>query len=111
MVFNIGDIIRCSTNKYEITSYKRPCEVVNILNKEFIDVRCLDGDGSLFEVYTELFELVPKHEILHKDMYVEDEHGRKYKFIKYEVKGIRVENILEYTLRYDNIVYKKQFVV
>ena len=62
-MFKIGDIVRCTTDNYGITSYKRPCEVVSIFNKGYIEVRCLNGDGSIFEVEASLFELVPKHEI------------------------------------------------
>lgn len=83
-MFKIGDIVRCKTHKYGITTYKRPCEVVGILNKETIGVRCLGDNGNTFDVRASLFELIPKHEILHKGMYVEDKYKEKYKFIKYE---------------------------
>lgn len=33
------------TNNYGITSYKRPCEIVNIPSKDYIHVKCLGGDG------------------------------------------------------------------
>lgn len=110
-MFKIGDIVRCRTNKYGITSYKRPCEIVDIPNKEYIGVRCLGGDGKMFEVYTDLFELVPKNEILHKGMIVKDKYGEKYKFIFYGIEGIIVEHTLINTLEYDNILYSKQFIV
>lgn len=110
-MFKIGDIVRCRTTKYGITSYKRPCEVVDIPSKEYIGVRCLGGDGKIFDVYTDLFELVPKNEILHRGMIVNDKYGDKYKFIGYRVNGILVEHHWRDTLDYDDIVYKKQFIV
>ena len=58
-----------------------------------------------------LFELVPKHEILHKGMYVEDKYGEKYKFIGYGTRGIRVEHPWREFLDYDDIIYNKQFIV
>lgn len=110
-MFKVGDIVRCTTDKYGITTYKRPCEIVGIPNKEQIEVRCLGGDGSTFDVYTELFELVPKHEILHKGIFVEDMYGEKYKFIGYGARGIRVEHHWREFLDYDDIVYSNKFVV
>lgn len=110
-MFKLGDIVRCTTNKYGITTYKRPCEIVGIPNKEYIEVRCLGDYGSTFEVYTDLFELVPNYEILHKGMYVEDKYGEKYKFIWYGARGIKVEHPWRDILDYDNIVYCKRFTV
>ena len=110
-MFKIGDIVRCRTNKYAVTSYKRPCEIVDIPNKEYIVVRCLGGDGTIFNVYTDLFELVPKHEILHKGMIVKDKYGEKYKFISYVIEGIIVEHPFRNILEYDNILYSKKFIV
>lgn len=110
-MFKLGDIVRCTTDKYGITTYKRPCEIVGIPNKEYIEVRCLGGDGSTFEVYTDLFELVPNYEILRKGMYVEDKYGEKYKFIWYGARGIRVEHPWRNILDYDDIVYSKKFTV
>lgn len=45
-MFKVGDIVRCKTDRYGITTYKRPCEVVGILSDDKIDIRCLGGDGS-----------------------------------------------------------------
>jgi hypothetical protein len=110
-MFKVGDIVRCITDKYGITTYKRPCEIVGIPNKENIDVRCLGGDSSIFEVRASLFEFVPKHEILHKGMYVEDKYEEKYKFKGYGARGIRVEHHWREFLDYDDIVYHKHFKV
>lgn len=110
-MFKVGDIVRCKTDRYRTTSYKRPCEVVGINGEYSIDVRCLGSDGSIFEVKSSLFELVPKHEILHKGMYVEDKYGDKYEFIKYGVRGIRVGHLYKSILFYDDIVYSKNFKV
>lgn len=110
-MFKVGDIVRCKEDKYGITSYKRPCEVVEILSDDKIDVRCLGSDGSTYDVDTKLFELVPPDEILTKGMYVEDKYGEKYKFIKYGTRGIRVEHPWREFLDYDDIVYNKQFIV
>lgn len=110
-MFKIGDIVRCKNNKYGITRYKRPCEIVDIPSKEYIGVRCLGGNEQIFNVYTNLFELVPKNEILHKGMIVKDKYGERYKFISYAIEGIIVEHHWRDTLGYDDIVYKKQFIV
>lgn len=58
-MFKVGDIVRCKTNRYGITTYKRPCEVVEILSDEKINVRCLGRDGSTYDVDADIFELVP----------------------------------------------------
>ncbi len=54
-MFKVGDIVRCKTNRYGITTYKRPCEVVEILSDEKINVRCLERDGSTYDVDTDIF--------------------------------------------------------
>lgn len=110
-MFKVGDIVRCKEDRYGITTYKRPCEVVGILSDEKIDVRCLGGDGRTFEVLTNLFELVPPNEVLIEGMYIEDKYGEKYKFIWYSARGIRVEHHWKGILDYDDIVYNKKFVV
>jgi len=110
-MFKIGDIVRCRTHKYGITAYKRPCEVVGILSENKINVKCLGGDGSTFEVGASLFELVPKYEVLHKGMCVKDKYGEEYKFINYGVRGITVKHRLRDILGYDDIVYINKFIV
>lgn len=110
-MFKIGDIVRCRTTKYGITSYKRPCEVVGIISDEKIDVRCLGGDGSTFDVLTRLFEPVPPDEVLHKGMYVKTIDGELCKFVKYGVSGITVSHDWRKYISYDNIRYLKRFIV
>lgn len=112
-MFKIGDIVRCKTDRYGITSYKRPCEVVGILSHEKIDVRCLGGDGSTYDVATKLFELVPPDEILTKGMNVMDNRGELYKFTGYRVNGINVSHprFWDDFIPYDNIRYLKKFIV
>lgn len=53
-MFKVGDIVRCKTYRYGITTYKRPCEVVEILSDEKINVRCLASDGSTYDVDADL---------------------------------------------------------
>lgn len=112
-MFKVGDIVRCKTDNYGITSYKRPCEVVGIVSDKKIDVRCLGGDGQIFEVLTKLFELVPPDEILTKGMDVMNDEGEKYKFVRYRVNGINVSHprFWDDFIPYDNIRYLKKFVV
>lgn len=112
-MFKVGDIVRCTTNRYGITTYKRPCEVVEILPDEKIDVRCLGGDGSTYDVDVELFELVSPDEILTKGMYVKDDEGELFKFIGYRSNGIHVSHpaFSKDFIFYDNIRYIKKFVV
>ena len=112
-MFKIGDIVRCKTNKYGITSYKRPCEIVGIPNKEYIEVKCLGGDGSTFDVLTRLFEHVPPDEVLIKGMYVKDNEGELFEFIDYRSNGIHVSHpVFEKDfIFYNNIVYLKKFTV
>lgn len=110
-MFKVGDIVRCKTDRYGITSYKRPCEVLGILSHEKIDVRCLGGDGSTFDVATKLFELVPRDEILTKGMYVKTIDGELCKFVKYGVSGITVSHDWREYISYDNIRYLKRFTV
>jgi hypothetical protein len=112
-MFKVGDIVRCITDKYGITTYKRPCEVVEILSDDKIDVRCLGSNGSTFDVATKLFELVPPDEVLTKGMYVKDDEGELFKFIGYSSNGIHVSHP---TLRkdfifYDDIRYIKKFTI
>ena len=112
-MFKIGDIVRCTTNKYGITTYKRPCEVVEILSDEKIDVRCLGGDSSIYGVYAKIFELVPHDEILTKGMYVKDDEGELFKFIGYRSNGIHVSHPAFWKdfIFYDDIRYIKKFTV
>lgn len=112
-MFKVGDIVRCKEDRYGITTYKRPCEVVEILSNEKIDVRCLGGDSSTYGVDTDLFELVPPDEILTKGMYVKDGEGELFKFIDYRPNGVHVSHpaFWEYSISYDDIRYIKKFTV
>ena len=112
-MFKIGDIVRCKTTKYGITSYKRPCEVVEILSDEKINVRCLGGDSSIYAVYIDLFELVPPDEILTKGMYVKDDEGELFNFLDYKLNGIHVSHPTFWKdfIFYDDIRYIKKFTV
>lgn len=112
-MFKVGDIVRCTTNRYGITTYKRPCEVVEILSDEKIEVRCLGGDSSIYGVDNDLFELVPLDEILTKGMYVKDNEGETYKFIGYSSNGVHVLHPAFWKdfIFYDDIRYIKKFVV
>lgn len=112
-MFKVGDIVRCKTHKYGITTYKRPCEVVGILSENRINVKCLGGDGSYFGVDAELFELVPLDEILTDGMYVMNDEGEKYRFVSYRVNGINVSHprFWDDFIPYDNVVYLKKFIV
>lgn len=112
-MFKVGDIVRCKTNRYGITTYKRPCEVVGILSDEKINVRCLRSDGSTYDVDTDLFELVPYDEILQKGMYVKDDGGELFKFIGYGSNGICVSHPASWKdfIFYDDIRYIKKFIV
>lgn len=112
-MFKVGDIVRCKTNRYGITSYKRPCEVVEILSDEKINVRCLASDGSTYDVDADLFGLVPPDEILTKGMYVKDVEGETYKFIGYRSNGIHVSHPAFWKdfIFYDDIRYIKKFII
>nr|DAN77842.1 MAG TPA: hypothetical protein [Caudoviricetes sp.] len=112
-MFKIGDIVRCKTDRYGITTYKRPCEVVEIISDDKINVRCLDSDSSIYDVDTNLFELVPLHEILYKGREVKNSRGELYKFIKYHQNGISVESprFCDDFISYDDIRYIKKFTV
>lgn len=112
-MFKTGDIVRCKTKRYEITSYKRPCEVVDIISHEKIAVRCLEGDGPTFDVATKFFELVPHDEILTKGMYVKDDEGELFKFIGYRSNGIHVSHPAFWKdfIFYDDIRYIKKFII
>ena len=112
-MFKVGDIVRCKTDRYGITTYKRPCEVVEILSDEKIKVRCLASDGSTYDVDADLFELVPHDEILIKGMYVKDDEGDLFKFIGYRSNGIAVSHpaFWKDCIFYDDIRYIKKFVV
>lgn len=112
-MFKLGDIVRCTTDKYGITTYKRPCEVVEILSDEKIKVRCLGSDGSTYDVDADLFELVPPDEILTKGMYVKDDEGETYKFIGYSSNGVHVSHPAFWKdfIFYDNIRYISKFIV
>lgn len=112
-MFKIGDIVRCKTDRYGITTYKRPCEVVGIISYEEIEIRCLGGDGSTFDVDTELFELVPPDEVLTKGMYVKDDEGELFKFINYMSNGVHVSHPTFWKdfIFYDDIGYIKKFTV
>lgn len=112
-MFKIGDIVRCKEDKYGITTYKRPCEVVEILSDEKIGVRCLGSDESTFDVATKLFELVPHDEILTKGMYVKDDEGETYKFLGYRSNGIHVSHSAFWKdfIFYEDIRYIKKFTV
>lgn len=112
-MFKVGDIVRCKEDKYGITTYKRPCEVVEILSDEKIDVRCLGDNGSTYSVYTKLFELVPPDEILTKGMYVKDDEGELFKFIGYRSNGVHVSHPAFWKdfIFYDDIRYLKKFTV
>lgn len=112
-MFKVGDIVRCKTNRYGITTYKRPCEVVEILSDEKINVRCLGRDGSTYDVYADIFELVPPDEVLTKGMYVKDDEGETYKFIGYSSNGVHVSHPVFWKdfISYNNIRYIKKFVV
>lgn len=112
-MFEVGDIVRCKTNKYGITTYKRPCKVVGILSDDKINVRCLGSGSSIYDVDTNLFELVPLHEIIHKGMEVKNSRGELYKFIRYHQNGIFVESprFWDDFISYDDIMYIKKFIV
>lgn len=112
-MFKVGDIVRCKEDKYGITTYKRPCEIMEILSDEKIYVRCLGGDSSIYDVYTDLFELVPLDEVLYKGMYVKDDEGELCKFIGYRENSIIVSHpkFGSYPIGYDDIRYIKKFIV
>lgn len=112
-MFKVGDIVRCKTNRYRITTYKHPCEVVEILSDDKINVRCLASDGSIYDVDADLFELVPHDEVLTKGMYVKDDEGETYKFIGYKSNGVHVSHPTFWKdfILYDDIRYIKKFVV
>lgn len=112
-MFKVGDIVRCKTDRYGITTYKRPCEVVGILSDDKINVRCLASDGSTYDVDADLFEPVPPDEILQKGMYVKDDEGETYKFIGYGSNGVRVSHPAFWKdfIFYDDIRYIKKFII
>lgn len=115
-MFKIGDIVRCKTDRYGITTYKRPCEVVEFISDDKINVRCLDSDSSIYDVDTNLFELVPLYEILHKGDDISNKRypDIKYTFEKYGRYGIKARNkIMGYleTIPFEDILYQLCFKV
>jgi len=63
MKFRIGDIIRCTNKNYKITSFKRPCKVVQEAIYGKILVKPFDFPYTM-EVEDKFFEIMPYREIL-----------------------------------------------
>ena len=86
-MFKVGDKVWAKTNRYSMTSYHRPCEVISVnkLHLGRIVVRIAKNEGS-YEVDTCEFELIPKEGILEKGNLVIYK-GLKLKFIRYDSMG------------------------
>lgn len=86
-MFKVGDKVWAKTNRYSITSYHRPCEVISVdkLHLGRIVVIIPKTRGG-YEVNACEFEHIPKGGILEKGNLVIYK-GLKLKFIRYDFMG------------------------
>lgn len=86
-MFKVGDNVWAKTNRYSMTSYHRPCEIISINKLHFgrIVVRIANTGGG-YEVDAYEFEHIPKGGILEKGNLVIYK-GLKFKFIRYDSMG------------------------
>ena len=86
-MFKVGDKVWAKTDRYGMTSYHRPCEVISVdkLHLGRIVVRIAKNEGS-YEVDACEFELIPKEGILEKGELVTYKEIM-FKFIKYDCMG------------------------
>lgn len=86
-MFKVGDKVWAKTNRYSMTSYHRPCEVISVnkLHLGRIVVRIAKTGGG-YEVDACEFELIPKEGILEKGNLVIYK-GLKLKFLRYDSMG------------------------
>ena len=61
-MFKVGDKVWAKTNRYSMTSYHRPCEVLSVWG-DIITVKALDSSFT-YEVEATNFELAPLRAIL-----------------------------------------------
>ena len=89
-MLKVGDKVWAKTNRYSMTSWHRPCEVINVnkLHLGRITVRTLGIMGG-YEVDACEFELIPKGAILEKGELVIYK-GLKLKFLRYNSMGTAI---------------------
>lgn len=89
-MFKVGDMIWAKSNKYSMTSYHRPCEVISVnkLHLDRIVVRIAKTGGG-YEVDACEFEHIPKGAIFEKDELVTYKEIM-FKFIKYDCMGTAI---------------------
>ena len=83
-MFKVGDMVWAKTHRYGMTSWHRPCEVINVnkLHLGRISVRIAKTGGS-YEVDACEFEHIPKGAIFGKGELVTYKEIM-FKFIKYD---------------------------
>ena len=89
-MFKVGDKVWAKTNRYGMTSYHRPCEVISVnkLHLGRIVVRIAKNEGS-YEVDACEFEHIPKGSIFEKGELVTYKEIM-FKFIKYDCMGTAI---------------------
>jgi len=87
-MFKAGDIVRCTTHGYMMTSYLRPCEVIRGSVEGTIIVKPFDCIHTI-EVSEESIELAPCEEILKQgqEIYIKGDN-HKVVFKRYLNKGL-----------------------
>ena len=112
-MFKVGDKVWAKTNRYSMTSYHRPCEVISVdkLHLGRIVVRIAKTGGG-YEVDACEFELIPKGAIFEKgDLVI---YKRlKLKFNKYKNNGYIEVFDGEYRREYyvDSIIFEEGFYI
>lgn len=83
-MFKVGDKVWAKTHRYGMTSWHRPCEVINV-NKLHLGkmVVRIPKTGGGYEVDTCEFELIPKGAIFEKGDLV-TYSGVLFKFMEYD---------------------------
>lgn len=86
-MFKKGDIVWCTSHRYRITSYHRPCRVLGYNDEGKLLVELLHK-SDWYDVDRELFELIPSHYILEQGQKISiKDIDYKVDFIKYLNSG------------------------
>lgn len=112
-MFNIGDIVRATTQEYVYTSYMRPCLVKGYDSSGKLLIEPFD-DGSTYDVDGSSFEIVPPNEIFEtgQEILVKGFKNRVV-FKKYLSRGeIRItENDWFHDISIDDVIYLRGFYI
>lgn len=113
--FKKGDWVRAIADIYSITSYMKPCRVIEVINDNLIVVYPINAKET-WKVESKYFDYCPLNHILHEG----DDIGNKrypdieYTFVRYERYGIEARNkIMGYleTIPFEDIMYQSGFKV